>query len=192
MPQRWPSLDQIQHLQELNRLFLSHLQSCSFDVLDEVGFPAAARTPLRTASPEVLDAIAQLPRALFELRLSGETAAPPPRDPRAGRVESARQALNLTILLWAWTLSRQSVYQARLLLGLESRSIQQLRGLPLGALQWLACAPSLLVCAFGAREWLWSQLISATEPQVRQRLALIALQPGLERDWPLRRVAQHP
>jgi hypothetical protein len=95
--------------------------------------------------------------------------------------------MNLMIVHCAWTLSRHNVYQARLLLGLGSRAIALLRGLSLGALQPLASAPRVLTCAFRGREWLWVELLGAEHDEVRRRLALVALQPGLEREWPLRR-----
>jgi hypothetical protein len=96
----------------------------------------------------------------------------------------------LTILLCAWTLSRHSIYQARLLLGLETRAMQQLRAMQLGPIQDLAHAPHLVLCAFHDRPWLWSELLVEKRPEGRQHLALIALQPGLDKDWPVRRAPQ--
>jgi hypothetical protein len=93
-------------------------------------------------------------------------------------------------LLCAWTLSRQSAYQARLLLGLEPRMIQRLRGMQLSDLQQLAYGRDLVRCAFAGRDWLWSELLTDPRPEARQQLALIALQPGLPRDWPARRATQ--
>jgi hypothetical protein len=186
MSNRWPTEDQFDQVTELNRLFLTYLQGSASADLDQVGFPALARRLLLAAPRERLDTVASFPRALFELRLPVELDTVP-RDPRSGRGESARQAMNVMIVHCAWTLSRQSVYQARLLLGLESRVIQQLRSLPLGGLHPLATAPSIVRCAFATREWLWQELLSADHAEARQRLALVALQPGLERDWPVRR-----
>jgi len=186
MSNRWPSQDQFAQLAELNRLFLTYLQGSTTAGLDEVGFPASARKLLLAAPRERLDQVASFPRALFELDLTAEPALVPP-DPRSGRAEGARQAMNVMIVHCAWTLSRQSVYQARLLLGLESRVIQQLRALPLGGLHALATAPRIVRCAFASREWLWQELLSADHAEARQRLALVALQPGLDRDWPVRR-----
>ena len=188
MSNRWPTQDQFEQLAELNRLFLTYLQGSTTAALDEAGFPPPARRLLLAAPRERLDFVSSFPRALFELDLTAE-AGSVPRDPRSGRTEGARQAMNVMIVHCAWTLSRQSVYQARLLLGLESRVIQQLRALPLGGLHALATAPRIVRCAFGSREWLWQELLSADHAEVRQRLALVALQPGLDRDWPVRRPA---
>lgn len=188
MSTRWPTQDQFQQVTELNGLFLTFLRGCSPAGLDEACFPSSARRLLSTAPRERLDAVAAFPRALFELRLAADLAAAA-RDPRSGPNESARQAMNVMIVHCAWTLSRQSVYQARLLLGLESRVIQQLRALPLGGLHPLAAAPGIVCAAFGTREWLWDELLAADHAEARQRLALVALQPGLECDWPLRRPA---
>lgn len=186
MSNRWPTQDQYDQLAELNRLFLTYLQGSTSAGLDEAGFPASARRLLLAASRERLDFVASFPRALFALDLMA-APGPVPRDPRSGRAEGARQAMNVMIVHCAWTLSRQSVYQARLLLGLESRIIQQLRALPLGGLHALATAPRIVRCAFATREWLWQELLSADHVEARQRLALVALQPGLDRDWPVRR-----
>jgi hypothetical protein len=101
-----------------------------------------------------------------------------------------RHALYLMISLSAWSLSRQSAYQARLLLGLESRTIQRFRALQLSQLQPLSHLPNLVQCAFRERDWLWTGLLFDTRPEARRRLALIALQPGVARDWPGRRANQ--
>jgi hypothetical protein len=183
-------LDQLEQVQELNRLFLVFLRSVVRDGADCLDLPHEARGPLLAAQPDSLDLLAAFPRALFRLSF-GERAPVAAADPVQSRHDSARYSLSLTILLCAWTLSRQSVYQARLLLGLESRTIQQLRAMQLGAIQELAHAPRLVLCAFPDRPWLWPQLLAETTPEGRQYLALIALQPGIDRDWPARRSA-HP
>ena len=169
-------------------MFLTHLQTRVRGNLDCCGLPDAARLPLRRASAESIAVIAEFPRALFDLKLD-ERASSTVRDPLRSRDDGAHHALGLTILLCAWTLSRQSIYQARLLLGLETRTIQRLRAMQLSDLQPLANSPQLVLCAFIGRDWIWSELISETRPEVRQHLALIALQPGLGRDWPARRGA---
>jgi hypothetical protein len=51
----------------------------------------------------------------------------------------------------------------------------------------LAHTPHLVLCAFPDRPWLWSQLLAETRPEGRQYLALIALQPGIDKDWPASR-----
>jgi hypothetical protein len=186
-----PSLDQLEQLHELNRLFLGFLQTAARERVDCLGLPDQVRPALLAASGPLLELAAGFPRALF--RLSLDEAPPPsrigssPADAVRGPLEAARHALRLTILLCAWTLSRQSIYHARLLLGLESRAMQRLRALQLKDLQDLVHAPSAVLCAFPDRPWLWSELLTETRPEARQQLALIALQPGLEHDWPARR-----
>jgi hypothetical protein len=184
-----PSLDQLQQIHELNRLFLTHLQSRARDDRECLGLPELARPFLRRATGDSLAAVAEFPRALFDLKIE-DRAAQQVRDPLRSRDDAARHALSLTILLCAWTLSRQSAYQARLLLGLESRTIQRLRTMRLSDLQQLAHGRDLVQCAFAGRGWLWSELLTDPRPEVRQQLALIALQPGLPRDWPARRASR--
>jgi len=184
-----PSWDQLRQVHELNRLFLTYLQARVRDDRDCLGLPDSARPILRKTSPEALAAIAEFPRALFDLALD-DRAVPQVRDPLPSRDDAARHALCLTILLCAWTLSRQSAYHAHLLLGLEPRTLQRLRALQLGDLQRLAHVQDLVLCAFGDREWLWTELLTDARPEARQQLALIALQPGLARDWPAGRASR--
>jgi hypothetical protein len=188
MSDRRQGLDQLEQVQELNRLFLVFLKSSARDGLDCLGLPDRAKSGLVATKQDALDVLAAFPRALFRLALD-ELVPPLAIDPLRSRHDSERFSLSLTILLCAWTLSRQSIYQARLLLGLESRAMQQLRGMQLGAIQHLARAPHLVLCAFPDRPWLWSELLAETRPEGRQHLALIALQPGVDKDWPLRRPA---
>ena len=166
MSDRRQGLDQLEQVQELNRLFLVFLKSSARDGLDCLGLPDRAKSGLVATKQDALDVLAAFPRALFRLALD-EFVPPLAIDP----------------------LSRQSIYQARLLLGLESRAMQQLRGMQLGAIQHLARAPHLVLCAFPDRPWLWSELLAETRPEGRQHLALIALQPGVDKDWPVRRPA---
>jgi hypothetical protein len=60
----------------------------------------------------------------------------------------------------------------------------------LSELQQVAHGRELVHCAFAGRDWLWSELLTDPRPEMRQQLALIALQPGLPRDWPARRVSR--
>jgi len=189
MPPTQPGHDPLQHVHELNRLFLAHLQARVRGELDCYGLPEVARPALRRASGEAIAAIAVFPRALFDLKLD-ERAPSALRDPLRSRDDGARHALELTILLCAWTLSRQSTYQARLLLGLDVRTIQRLRAMQLSDLPPRAHSSQLLLCAFAGRDWIWSELMHETRPEARQQLALIALQPGLGREWPARRAAR--
>ena len=188
MPLTPPSLDQLQQVHELNQLFLMYLQTRIRADAECLGLPELARPILRRASNELLAAVAEFPRALFDLKLDERAAQT--RDPLRSRDDAARHALSLTILLCAWTLSRQSVYQARLLLGLEPRVIQRLRAMQLSHLQQVAHGRELVHCAFAGRDWLWSELLTDPRPEMRQQLALIALQPGLPRDWPARRASR--
>jgi hypothetical protein len=188
MPATQPNHESLQQVHELNRLFLTHLHLRLRTDHDCCGLPDVARGPLRRATAESIAAIAVFPRALFDLRL--EERPSPVRDPLRSRDDGAEHALGLTILLCAWTLSRQSTYQARLLLGLDARSIQRLRALQLGDLPVLAHSRELVLCAFAGRDWIWSELVKDTRPEARQHLALIALQPGLGRDWPARRAGR--
>ena len=134
MSARRPSIDQLQHVYELNRLFLTFLQLALHDNRDCLDLPAGARDALRSAGSLELDSIAEFPRALFQIVLD-EHAGAERINPLKSRLDSMRQSMNLTILLCAWTFSRQSVYQARFLLGLESRAIAALRSLQLTDLQ---------------------------------------------------------
>ena len=129
MPSR-PSLDQLEQVHELNRLFLAFLQSSARDDLDCLGLPPQARGALRGANTAILDSVAEFPRALFRLTLD-ERLPLAAIDPLRSRNDGARYAIALMILQSARTLSRQSTYHARLLMGLESRAIQRLRGLQL-------------------------------------------------------------
>ena len=180
MTDRKQGLDHLEHIQELNRLFLAFLQSSARDGLDCLGLPDGARSALLATNQDALDLLAGFPRALFRLaldeRVSSQHAIDPLRSPHDGE----RYALSLAVLHCAWTLSRQSVYQARLLLGLGSQTMQTLRAMPLGAINHLAHVPDLVPCAFPDRPWLWSQLFAETRPEGRQQLALIALQPRID------------
>ena len=50
--------------------------------------------------------------------------------------------------------------------------------------------PASVQCAFGERHWFWQRLFTATRPELRRQLTLMALQPGVAR-WPQRR-PPHP
>lgn len=189
MPPTSPNLDQLQLVHELNRLFLTYLQTRARADADCLGLPELARPILRRASSELIAAVAEFPRALFDIKVD-ERGTQQVRDPLRSRDDAARHALCLTIVHCAWTLSRQSVYQARLLLALEPRTIQRLRAMQLGDLQQVAQGRELVHCAFAGRDWLWSELLTDPRPEMRQQLALIALQPGLPRDWPARRASR--
>jgi hypothetical protein len=181
---RWPNVEQLEHVHELNRLFLMYLSTNVAGGGDGLGLPVRARRILVSTPASLLDGIAEFPRALFQIVLD-DGPITEPLDAATDRVASFRHSMHLTILLCAWTLSRQSVYQARFLLGLSSAAIQRLRGFELRALPRLASAPRLLECAFATHDWFWTELLTDTRPEARRRLALIALQPGVEHEWPL-------
>jgi hypothetical protein len=181
-----PHLDQLESLSELNLAFLAFVQHRLRADLDCLGLHREARAPLRAASAELLGAAAAFPNALFRLVLP----APQP----ALHATPADMALHdvCSAILWsARYASRQSPYQARLLFGLQTAEIQRLRALSVTDLQRLAWLPGVLRCAFADRPWLWQWLLTAARPESRRQLALIALQPGVDRDWPPRR-PPHP
>ena len=174
-------LDHLQQVQELNRVFLGLLQSRVREQRACFGLPSAVLPPLRVASAELLDALARFPRALFRLELDSRTHAGPTQSGAA--YDEAEHDLCLSILLAMRHTSRHSAYQARLLLGLEASDIEMLRTLPLPNLQRVASTPGLLRCAFGEREWFWPALLTATRPEVRRQLTLMALQPRGAPAW---------
>jgi hypothetical protein len=74
-----------------------------------------------------------------------------------------------------------------MLFGLEASDVERLRSSLLTLLQQLASAPGVLQCAFRERHWFWRGLLTATRPEVRRQLTLMALQPGIAPGWPHRR-----
>jgi hypothetical protein len=153
-----------------------------------LGLPPPVLPMLRVATPELLDAVACFPRALFRLQLG--VRARVERDAEGAAFDEAEHDLCLSILLAARHASRQSAYQARLLLDLEPAEVDTLRALPLPQLQRLACQPGLLQCAFRERQWFWRGLFTATRPEARRQLTLMALQPRVAPGWPLRKPPQ--
>jgi hypothetical protein len=177
-------LDHLQQVQELNRVFLGLLQSRVREQRACFGLPSAVLPPLRVASADLLDALARFPRALFRLELDSGT---PGLTESGVAYDEAEHDLCLSILLAMRHTSRHSAYQARLLLGLEAADIDMLRTLALPNLQRLASTPGLLQCAFGEREWFWPALLTATRPEVRRQLTLMALQPRGAPAWAQRK-----
>lgn len=182
-------LDHLEQLQEVNRTFLGFLQNRLRAELDCLGLPSAARATVRSAGSAQLDAVAAFPQALFRLELGAQSAGL--HGPTAAAADGELHEVCSAILWSARYTSRQSPYQARLLFRFQPQQIQRLRALAVTELQQLAWAPGLLRCAFTDKEWLWQWLLSATQPEARAQLTLLALQPGIERDWPHRRPA-HP
>jgi hypothetical protein len=183
-------LEYLEPVQELNRSFLGFLQSQARVERDCLGLPATARAPLRAADGTLLDNVAKFPRALFQVRCDGVAGAGQGLA-AVGERDARYHELALSILWAVRQTSRQSPYQAQFLLGLGVAQIASLRSLALPDLERLAAAPDVVRCAFAGQDWLWHGLLTDTRPESRRRLALVALQPGLARDWPQRRPA-HP
>ena len=181
-------LDQLQQVHELNRAFLALLQARARQARPSFGMPAAARALIAAASGPLLDGVACFPHALFHLELgSSPRVAHADRDPD---FDEAEHDLCLLILLAARHTSRLSAYQARLLFGLAGPAVERLCTAPLADLQRLASLPGVLACAFRERQWFWQGLLTATRPELRRQLTLMALQPGIALDWPQRRPPQ--
>ncbi len=186
-----PATARLEHLEpihELNRSFLGFLQSRARVQRDCLGLPAAAHPPLRAADDMLLDNVAQFPRALFQVRCEGIGAAGQELA-AIGERDAVYHELALSILLAARHTSRQSPYQAQFLLGLGVAQIELLRSLALPDLGRLAAVSDVVLCAFTDQNWLWHGILTDTRPESRRQLALVALQPGLARDWPQRRPA---
>ena len=177
------NFDHLQQVQELNRAFLGLLQARIHDVRPCFGLPSPVRPYLRRATDELFDAVALFPRALFAI-------APGERRERGDLTayhDEREHELVLSMLLAARHASRQSSFEARLLFGLEAPDIVTLGALPLVDLQRLAATPGILQCALRQRYWFWQGLLTATRPELRRQLTLMALQPGVAVDWPRRR-----
>ena len=182
------ALDQLQQLHELNRAFLGLLQSRLRERRSCLGLPVVAQPAAAAAVGPMLEAVASFPRALFRVRF-GPRAWPACADDAAD-FDDAEHQLCLTILFAVRQTSRHSGYQARLLFGLEPADVERLRSSPLAEMQQLASVPGVLHCAFGDRDWFWQQLFTATRPELRRQLTLMALQPCLAGGWPPRRPPQ--
>jgi hypothetical protein len=186
-----PATARLEHLEpvhELNRSFLGFLQSRVRAERDCLGLPPSARLPLRSADSALLDNVARFPHALFRVRCHRVGDAGRAFE-TVGEPEARYHDLALSILWAARQASRQSPYQARFLLGLDTVQIELLRSLALSDLARLAGASGVVGCAFAEQEWLWRSLLTDMRPESRRHLTLVALQPGLERDWPERRSA---
>ena len=188
-----PASDRLDHLEpihELNRLFLGFLQSRARVDRDCLGLPSSAQAPLRAADTVSLDDAARFPRALFQL--SCDRVVDAGLDSAIAAERDARYHDVVLPILWAARqTSRQSPYRAQFLLGLDVAQIELLGSLAASDLARLAANLDILRCAFAAQEWVWRSLLTDRRPESRRQLVLVALQPGLDRDWPQRRPA-HP
>jgi hypothetical protein len=180
------ALDQLPLVHELNRAFLGLLQSRLIGGRACLGLPRSAHVPVAAAKAAVLEGVSAFPRALFRLRL-GQNSGPPLCPDAEAYFDEAEHDLCLWSLLAARQTSRQSAYQARLLFDLAPVEVERLRAAPLTDMQQLACAPGVLQCAFPERPWFWPQLFTATRPELRRQLTLMALQPCSAMVWPQRR-----
>jgi hypothetical protein len=177
------ALDQLPQVHELNRAFLALLQSRVRQHGPCLGLPASAETVLAVAGVPVLEAMASFPHVLFQIRLGWR----PSRADAVLQLDEAEHELCLLALHAARSASRQSTYQARLLYGLQAADVQQLGTASLATLQQLAAVPGVLLCAFSERRWFWEGLFTATRPELRRQLTLMALQPAVGLGWPPRR-----
>jgi hypothetical protein len=181
------ALDQLQQLHELNRAFLGLLQSRVHQEHSCLGLPPEVRGLVASATGALLDGVACFPRALFQAELGPQPRLA--RDERGADFDEAEHDLCLSILFAARHTSRHSPYQARLLFGLAVAEVGRLSVSQLSDLQHLACVPGVLHCAFREPRWFWQGLFTATRPELRRQLTLMALQPSAFR-WPRRRPPQ--
>lgn len=182
------ALDQLQQLHELNRAFLGLLQSRLRQHRSCLGLPTAARPLIAAASGGLLDGVACFPRALFHAQVGPR---PPHQRPEHNAdFDAAEHDMCLSILFAARHTSRHSTYQARLLFGLAVADVERLSASPLADLQHLACVPGVLQCAFCEPRWFWEGLFTATRPELRRQVTLMALQPPVTFGWPQRRPPQ--
>jgi hypothetical protein len=182
------ALDQLHQIHELNRAFLGLLQARVRERRSCLGLPPAAHAALAAATGPLLEGLGAFPRALFRVSL-GPRPWPACADDPAD-FDDAEHHLCLSVLFAARHTSRHSGYQARLLFGVDATDVERLRASSLSDMQQLACAPGVLKCAFGEREWFWRQLFLTTRPELRRQLTLMALQPSLAAGWPQRRPPQ--
>lgn len=172
----------LDQLFELNCLFLSYLKMLAGDGVVHPGLPGDASGLLCASDTDVVERAADFPQALFRVRLGpqgGDGFAQPLNDSHL----DARRSLQLTILLCAWNQCRQSVYAARLYLGLGNVQIRSLRTTSLSELTELAVAGDLLGCSHPGSEWFWTELLTAKSAERRRQLSLLGLQPKLAENW---------
>ncbi|HEY5568251.1 MAG TPA: hypothetical protein VIM81_13550 [Gammaproteobacteria bacterium] len=185
MPPFLASTDHVEEIRALNRLFLDSLQTRARVGEECLGLGRAAVVLLSAAPPACLEMLAAFPRALFQLCLSSaRSLRVMDPDVRSGGHPS-RQALQLTILHSAWSMSRHSPYAARLFLGLEEQDLRALRATTLSDLPRLSASGQLVTCAFPDSVRLWQKLLTETRPESRRQLLLIGLQPRLQTPIPL-------
>jgi hypothetical protein len=184
-----PDSDQIEEIQELNLLFLIHLRVAARENANCLGLPDELAGMLRDFPMSRLESIAEFPRSLFVLDLDGFKT--PSNLPFANVLDQSRQALALTVLHSAWSMSRRRSFQARLFLRLPVSALRRLRTTSLSELPLIATSPTLLHCGFAGSESLWETLISRDESSFPRALRLIALHPDTELTPPRHILSAH-
>jgi len=171
--------EELEQVHELNRLFLVFLRDQARHARSCLGLPRACLPRMAAATAADIDAVAELPRALFLLEL-GDAATAEALTPGHTAETRALQSLQLTILLTLWHISRRSAFRARSFFGLSSDTIRRLRSFALSELPAIAAGSRLVACGFSDSAWFWSELLAARDVTQRERLRLIALQPTLD------------
>jgi hypothetical protein len=173
-----PAVDEIR---QANSLFLHFLRSRPAQARGHFGLSARVTQLLCDADEEQIDRAADFPRALFRLGvpvepvgLSGLTPNPLHSDDGGGRL-----VLQATLFLSAWNISRTSGYSARMLLRLDDRDVDCLRHSEMRDILQMSMCEHALRVAFDDLDWIWSQLLTESRPECRQRLLLFGLQPDL-------------
>lgn len=179
MPRSNQTHHDLDEIHELNGLFLDFLRARAQAGRDCLGLRHEAIGLLKTAPPDLIEAITRFPAALFRLDLE---SARPRRvlDPAAAMADPALLAVQLGILQAARRLSRDRAYAARLYLRLSEPELERLAALTLGELGALASLPRVVSCAYAECDWLWSGLLSETRPEARRDLLLLGLQPAFD------------
>lgn len=179
MPRKSAAIDGLDELFELNRLFLITVSEDLRAGSNRFGLPPSAARALRRGSTDIVERLAEFPQALFELDLA-EPISHGVMDPAKPLPDPAYRAINLTLLVSAWNLSRKNDYAARLFLRLSDAEIRRLRTMPLSDLPRLSMRDHLVGCAFREPAWLWYELLTEKRPEERRRLLLLGLQPRVE------------
>lgn len=179
MPATTRTIDGLEELYELNRLFLISLIRDLRAGLNRFGLPASAARVMRRAPEALLERLAEFPQSLFELDLA-HLGSNTVKDPSPVTKDPVERTLNLTLLVSAWNMSRRNDYWARLFLRLTAAEILALRTTPLSELARLSAREALVGCAFREPDWLWHELVTEGRPEYRRRLLLLGLQPRVE------------
>lgn len=182
------SFEDLDHVRELNRLFLSFLHTRAHERLDCLGLNETTVATLRSASAETLDRLADFPCALFRLKVGALRARV--ADASRFQVDPAQLSLQSGILNGVWHLVRRSAYSAQLYLAMSDAEVRLLRTMPLLDLSRLALSVDLIGCAFRTSEWVWIELLTETRPEYRRCLLLVGMQPKLGVDGRLGKTDQ--